>query len=29
LVKRSRGQDLKSHLSIEADESHKSDSQEV
>ncbi|AED94646.1 Myosin heavy chain-related protein [Arabidopsis thaliana] len=28
LVKRSRGQDLKSHLSIEADESHKSDSQE-
>ncbi|KAG7611422.1 NT-type C2 domain [Arabidopsis suecica] len=28
LVNRSRGQDLKSHLSIEADESHKSDSQE-
>ncbi|CAE6202989.1 unnamed protein product [Arabidopsis arenosa] len=28
LVKRSWGQDLKSHLSIEADESHKSDSQE-
>lgn len=29
LVKRSRSQDLKSHLSIEADEIHKSDSQEV
>ncbi|EOA15970.1 hypothetical protein CARUB_v10004065mg [Capsella rubella] len=28
LVKRSRSQDLKSHLSIDADESHKSDSQE-
>lgn len=29
LVKRSRSQDLKSHLSIEADEIHRSDSQEV